>query len=128
MLPAINKQIDLFTTGKNVDKELVNQIEKLIKEIKKITVRNLPNTVRFNTYFSSRFYTKDLDTFMYLVSFYSFPTPHLESAYSGRNEIYFETTLHVPIKTEGIFADIHLKSGNTKLNLLPNDIKQVLNI
>ena len=122
MLPA-KQQINLFTTEKNVDKETIIAIENLIKEAKKISITNISD---FDADIKQSVHQIDLDTFMYLISLYSFEKPVLTSSYD--NEIYFTSRREVPIKTKERFAEIRLYSKHTKIELLPNDIKQVLNI
>jgi len=127
MLPAINNTINLFTYSKNVDNEMIISIENAITTARKMKVQNNDNQI-FGVSIYKYFKKIDLSTFMYLVQTYNFRKPEIATSYYGANLIYFQTDLELPTKTEGVSARIRLESTETKIELMPNDIKQMLNI
>jgi len=115
-LPA-KKEINLFTSAKNVDNLRVAEIVETIKQAKKVKLINAEN---FEYIVYKNFIDLNFDTVMYLVEQYQFEKPRLE-AQSWNNTIRVRTQLQIN------FVSIDLFSESWQLNLMPNDVKEIMN-
>jgi len=115
-LPS-KKEINLFTSVKNIDNNKVNEIIETIKQAKKVKLINADN---FEYIVYKNFTDLSFDTVMYLVEQYQFEKPRLE-AQSWNNTIRVRTKLQIN------FVSIDLFSESWQLNLMPNDVKEIMN-
>lgn len=112
----INNEINLFTSVKNINKELVMQVEILLNNARKVKVQNAEG---FDVYISKDIEAIDLDTFMYLVDIYNFSKPSINSFYD--NKIYFEAFIYI-----NKYVKVRIRSIRVQIELMPNDIKKKL--
>jgi hypothetical protein len=115
-LPA-KKEINLFTSTKNIDNNKVSEIVETIKQAKKVKLINAEN---FEYLVYKNFTDLNFDTVMYFVEQYQFEKPRLE-AQSWNNTIRVRTQLQIN------FVSIDLYSESWQLNLMPNDVKEIIN-
>lgn len=112
----ISNEINLFTSVKNINKELVMQVEILLTNARKVKVQNAEG---FDVYISKDIEAIDLDTFMYLVDMYNFSKPSINSYYD--NKIYFESRISI-----NEYVRVRIRSIRVQIELMPNDIKKKL--
>ncbi len=112
----ISNEINLFTSVKNINKELVMQVAILLTNARKVKVQNAES---FDVYITKSLDTIDLDTFMYLVDMYNFTKPRINSSYD--NKIYFESDIAV-----NEYVRVRIHSIRVQIELMPNDIKKKL--
>jgi len=97
-------QIDLFCSGKEVNQELINEIERLIEEGKTVKVKNADS---FTVSIFKTFSDVDLETFMYLINVCAF-TRDDYPVYANRMEAYRKIGLHVRIKIRTVEIKIDI--------------------
>ena len=114
-LPA-KREINLFTSSKNIDNNKISEIVETIKQAKKV---KLLNAEKFDCMIYRQFDNLNIDTIMYLVEHYGFNKPRIESR-SWNNSIIVRTNLDVKL------VSIDLYSESWQLNLLPNDVKELI--
>ncbi len=119
-LPATNQEINLFTTGKNVESKKVKEVEKLLKEAKKVKISNSSS---FNFIIYKNIYDLNNDTFKYVIENYGFENE--EVIRNSRNEIFFNSKK--TIKNNFFEIDIEIRTKAQKINLMPNDVSKVIN-
>ena len=116
-LPAINRQIDLFTTAKNVNKDMITNIENSISQIKNLKIKGDLNGLSIDISKYNR--DIDIDTFAYIVNIYGFSEVYIESDY--KNNIRCKASLRIED-----YKYLYLYSTPITINLLPNDIKSII--
>lgn len=114
-LPAIN-ELNIFTSVKNVDNLIVEDIIEHIRKAKKIKLRNADS---FNILIFKDFINLNVDTVMYLIEHYSFDKQTIETNYD--NKIYVTSEIR---PKENI--KIRIASEKWKINLLPSEIKEII--
>ncbi len=121
-LPA-KREINIFTTGKNVVQADVQKVEAALKESNKLrlTIDAKEVLVTGNFWLNKI----NLDTFTYIVDNYGFEKPALKNSSIDENKIYFISGKEVESK-QGIWTRLSLISEEVDINLLPNDIKQAI--
>jgi len=116
-LPAVNREINLFTTEKNVNKDIVETVERCINQIKVIKIKGDINGLSIGIF--KRVPKIPIDTFSYILSMYGFKDVRIQSDYD--NNIIVESCLNL-----GDYKHLYIYSEPIKINLLPNDIKMVI--
>jgi membrane-bound ClpP family serine protease len=114
MSTAIAKrEINIFTSSQNVDKQVVERVEQLIKVLKKYKPNKKMQEAGFNTSAWIWLKNTNIDTIMYLVDVYGFTY-----RINGNGSVYIEA------KYEAMHGSIRIDADGIKINLLPNDVKQ----
>jgi len=118
--PAIKKEINLFTSSKNIDQEKLAEIQQALAEAKKIDNRlsKIRIPLNFIGSFECQVHDINLDTFMYAVDFYGFQKPRM----IGGASAFYVTELFLNR------LQISLFSKDFKINLLSNDVKQTMHL
>ncbi len=116
-LPS-KREINLFTSEKNVSKHKIKEVETVLSAAKKIKVSNAQG-FRFLVYE----YVSELniDTFRYIVDNYDFGKVRLSNM---GNKIMFTSTK--VIKHKYFNVEVSIETEAQELNLMPNDIKRVI--
>lgn len=123
MLPT-KKEINLFTSEKNINKKKVKEILDLITIAKRFKLPK--NHIHFDKRISQGVHYLNLDTITYMHEFFGFSK--LRQRPESDTEIYFVSDIYIQTATENVEIEINLFSEFIKLNVLPNDTKQVLPI
>ncbi len=114
-LPA-KKEINLFTSSKNVDKSIVDEITNGIRQAKRISITGAKG---FNIGLYKKFTDLNIDTVMYLFHQYGFEKPEVQTTWDNKLYIQSETR---PKKN----IIIQVISEEWDVNLLPNDVKEFI--
>ena len=114
-LPA-KKELNIFTSEKNIDTEILNEILKSVKQAKKI---KLINADGFNSIIYKTFENINIDTIMHLYTQYNFSKPEIRT--HNNNTMYAKTAFHV----KDIAIDVFSEFWN--VNILPNEIQKIIN-
>jgi len=119
MKPAINnKEINLFTSSKQVNNDTVNIIETTIQRIKNVKIKG--DITDLSVYIYKNMYDIDIDTFSYIIQMYSFNDVVIETDY--KNKMRCKAT-----KNLGERKTLTICSEPITINLLPNDVKALIN-
>lgn len=114
-LPAV-KEINIFTSQKNVNQEIVQTISEAIKQAKKISLQGAKG---FDIGIHKRFENLSFDTVMYMFEQYGFTKPQVQTSWN--NTIYIVSEIrpknHICIRLESEHWDV---------KLMPCDVKQFI--
>jgi len=113
-LPA-KKELNIFTSEKNIDTEILTQILESMKQAKKIKLLNADG---FSSIIYKTFDNLNIDTIMHLHTHYSFLKPEIKTNYNN--------TLCVKsgISIKDVTIDLYSEQWN--INILPNEIKEII--
>ncbi len=116
-LPA-KREINIFTSAKNVDANIINEIAMHLKQAKKIQIKNADG---FQVGIYKEFINLNVDTVLYMIEHYGFEKHSVRTDWDDK--IYISTSIS---PKDNIRIQVH--SEKWKINFLPKEAKQVINL
>jgi len=112
----VAREVNIFTSEKNVNNVIVAEIIESVRIAKKIKIKNADG---FHVGIFKEYRNLNVDTVMYLIEHYNFDKHTVETNYD--NKIYITSRIEPKDNIR-----INIASEKWKINLLPNEAKNII--